>query len=169
MLKEQILIAITGHRDMLKRKGLKEEVSEYFDELIVKHKDKEIVLLSPLAEGADMFVVKVFLEKKKKHKNLRLLIPLPFKKEHYVKAFSRIRKKEFLKLSREADGIFQIPSMGDPPYVELGKYLVNISDILLALWDGTFNGREGGTGDVVSYGQNMGIELKHVVCERRFG
>jgi len=156
-LKKQILIALTGHRNIVKQKRLKAEVSEYFDELIAKHGNKEIVLLSPLFDGANILVVKVFLEKHKKHKNLRLVVPLPFEKERYIKGLNRIRKKEFLKFSKQADGIFQIPSMGDPAYVELGKYLVNISDILLAVWDGTFNEIEDCADDTVAYGQQMYI------------
>jgi uncharacterized phage-like protein YoqJ len=166
MMKEQVLIAITGHRDMLETERLKEEIDEYFEQLIARNQNKEIILLSPLAEGADRYVVEIFLEKQKKDKNLRLVVPLPFEEKQYAKEFNKASQKEFFKLLNQADGKFQIPSMGDPPYLELGKYLANICHVLLAVWDGTFNGKEGGTADVVAYGRNMNLEFKHIACSR---
>jgi len=48
----------------------------------------------------------------------------------------------------------------------LGVYIAQASDVLLALWDGIFNGKAGGTGDVVEYARNMRWEVVHFVCER---
>jgi hypothetical protein len=36
----------------------------------------------------------------------------------------------------------------------------------LALWDGTFNAKLGGTGDIVAYARDGGKEVVHFLCER---
>jgi len=51
-------------------------------------------------------------------------------------------------------------------YLDVGRYVVDESNILLALWDGTFNGKIGGTGDVVNYSKSLGHEVVHILCER---
>lgn len=163
-MKEKITVAITGHRDMVETDALKEEVSAYFDGLLTK--SRELTLLSPLADGADRFVAEVFLEKQQTHPHLSLVVPMPFSQERYMDDFDTASKQEFLELLAKADGAFQVPSMGDTPYAELGKYLVNVCDELLALWDGTYNGKAGGTGDVVGYAKNMQKSVVHLQCER---
>ena len=164
-MKKKITVAITGHRDMVETEELRQKVLGFFTELLGKN--DELVLLSPLADGADRFVAKIFLELQKEHKHLSLIVPMPFSQERYMLDFDEASQKEFLELLEAADGSFQIPSRGDKPYQELGKYIVNVSDTLLALWDGTYNGKAGGTGDVVEYAQGMGkAEVVHFLCER---
>ena len=46
--------------------------------------------------------------------------------------------------------------------------MANKSDILLALWDGTFNNKSGGTGDIVNYARGMDKKVVHFLCERKF-
>jgi uncharacterized phage-like protein YoqJ len=162
-MKKKTTIAITGHRDMIETEELKQSVFKFFEEKI--EQSDELVLLSPLADGADRFVAKIFLELQKEHDGLRLVVPMPFGQERYMEDFDEKSKEEFLELLARADGSFQIPSMGDSPYAELGKYIVNVSDVLLALWDGTYNGKAGGTGDVVTYSRGR-VELVHFLCER---
>ena len=161
--KEKKTIAITGHRDMIETDELKKKVSLFFDNLIKEN--KELTLLSPLADGADRFVAKIFLAKQKEHKHLSLITPMPFYKERYLEDFDETSKQEFFELLEGADNSFQVPNLTNLGYVDLGKYIVNSCDVLLALWDGTFNGKAGGTGDVVNYAQGK-AKLVHFVCER---
>ena len=164
-MKEKLTLAITGHRDIIETEELRRDVKTYFEKLIKENETTEITLLSPLADGADRFVAKIFLELQKEHEGLGLVVPMPFSKERYLLDFDERSKKEFLALLEKVDGAFQIPSMGDKPYAELGRYIVNVSDVLLALWDGTYNGKAGGTGDVVAYSYGR-VELVHFLCER---
>jgi len=164
-MKKKITIAITGHRDMVETEELRQKVFKFFESYL--DQSEELTLLSPLADGADRFVAKIFLELQKKHKHLSLIVPMPFTQERYMLDFDEASKKEFLELLEVSDGAFQIPSMGDAPYQELGKYIVNVTDVLLAMWDGTYNGKAGGTGDVVEYAQCMNrVEVVHFLCER---
>ena len=165
-MKRRIIVAVTGHRDIVETEELSQKVFRFFEELLAK--SEELVLLSPLADGADRFVAKIFLELQKRHEHLLLIAPMPFSKERYMRDFDQASKEEFLELLEVVNDSFQIASMGDKPYQELGKYIVNVSDTLLALWDGTYNGKAGGTGDVVEYAQGMGkAKVVHFLCERQ--
>ena len=165
-MKKRITVAITGHRDIIETEEIEKAVSLFFEALI--EESQEIILLSPLADGADRFVAKIFLKLQKEYSHLRLVVPMPFSKERYMLDFDEASKVEFEELLTQADGNFKIPSFGDQPYRGLGKYMVSVSDYLLALWDGTYNGKAGGTGDVVEYATWMDFaELVHIRCERQ--
>ena len=163
-MKNRITVAITGHRDMVETQELREKVSDFFDELIVQ--TKELLLLSPLADGADRFVAEIFLEKQEKCKTLSLLVPMPFGLERYLEDFDEESKEEFLEFADRAKKVFAVERVSKSGYLDVGRYVVDESDTLLALWDGTFNGKVGGTGDVVNYAKSLGHEVVHILCER---
>jgi len=163
---KKITLAITGHRDMIENDDLKQEVGDYLDDIIVHNPQSEIVLLSPLADGADRFVAKLFLERKHRHSNLKLIVPMPHELERYLEDFDEASKIEFLKFGDEAEKRFSVPRVSKSAYLDVGRYVVDHADIVLALWDGTFNGKIGGTGDVVNYARSINKELVHFLCER---
>ena len=165
-MKKRITLAITGHRDMIERDELKQELNDYLDEIITHNSKSKIVLLSPLAEGADRFVAKLFLEKKEKHKNLQLIVPMPYERERYLKDFDQASTLEFLAMVKQAGRSFAVPHLSQSAYLDVGRYVVDNADILLALWDGTFNGKVGGTGDIVNYARTQNREVLHFLCER---
>jgi len=161
----KITLAITGHRDIVETEALKNEVTAYFENIVSQNQEGEIILLSPLADGADRFVAKIFLELKKKYDGLSLVVPMPFGQERYEEDFDESSKEEFLDFLAKADSVFAVKRVTESGYVDVGRYVVDNSDILLALWDGTFNGKAGGTGDVVEYARGR-AKLVHFVCER---
>jgi len=163
-MKEKTTIAITGHRDMIETEELKQKVFKFFEEKL--EQSSELVLLSPLADGADRFVAKIFLELQKEHNGLSLVVPMPFGQERYMEDFDEKSKEEFLDFLQKADAVFAVKRVSESGYVDVGRYVVDESDVLLALWDGTYNGKLGGTGDVVEYAKTMGKELVHFLCER---
>ena len=165
-MKKKITIAITGHRDIIETEELRRDVKVYFEKLIEVNKTAEIILLSPLADGADRFVAKIFLEKQKEHQNLKLIVPMPFGQERYEEDFDESSKEEFLDFWQKADSVFPVKRVSDSGYVDVGRYVVDKSDVLLALWDGTFNGKAGGTGDIVTYAKGLGCEVVHFLCAR---
>ena len=55
-----INIAITGHRDIIITKQLKSDLKSFFKKL--KPKYQTVILLSPLADGADRLVADIYLE-----------------------------------------------------------------------------------------------------------
>jgi len=155
------VIAVTGHRDIVVTELLKEAVKHYFEDMAQKY--DEIVLLSPLAVGADQLVAKVALE----YDNITLEVPMPFHQERYLETFDVSSRENFLRLSQEAKHLFVVPPVYKYPYENLGRYMVEYSDVLLALWDGTINGKKGGTADVVGYAKSQNKPVKHLPVKRK--
>ncbi len=166
-MENSITIGVTGHRDVVENRQLKKKVKVYFKKLIAQNPKAEITLLSPLADGADRFVAKLFLAEQKKHKNLRLVVPMPFTQERYMEDFDEVSKKEFLELLDLADGSFQAPTFGDKSaYLGVGLYIIQAVDTLIAVWDGTDNEKVGGTAHIVLSIRGQ-CELVHIKCKRR--
>jgi len=151
------IIGVTGHRDIVVTNKLKEEIEDFFIDL--KNKKEKIKLLSPLADGADRLVADIYLRvfRDKAH----LIVPMPFSKEIYINDFSKDSREEFLNYLKLADKYFEVENSENDNYKSVGVYVVDNSDILLALWDGTFNNKSGGTGDIVKYAKEIGKEIIH--------
>lgn len=143
-------IGIVGHRNLDKRciEAYKKQVFEKLSELKQKHHD--IMLLSPLADGADRLAVYEAMKL-----NISYIAVLPIPKECYEDDFNRASKIEFEKLLNRADAMLTLsaiePFHRDMQYEAAGKYISDTSDILLALWDGEENHLQGGTSETVKY------------------
>jgi len=158
-----ITIGITGHRDIVETKQLKQDIRTFFEEL--KTQNQETKLLSPLAEGADRLVADIYLEVFKE--KAKLIVPMPFDQERYMEDFDVASQKEFLEYLDRADEVFEVKNSQGCHYKSLGVFVADESDVLLALWDGTFNAKSGGTGDIVAYAKSEGREVVHFLCERK--
>ncbi len=146
-----LVFAITGHRDIANKdiECLKEKVGNVFSEYKTKYPNTDIVLLTALSEGADILVAEVAL-----NNNILVNVILPFEKEKYLEGFED--KDEVVKfndlISQANNEITLEPKENSGLcYDNLGKYLVNNCNILLALWDGENNSKIGGTSEVVNY------------------
>ena len=152
-------IAVTGHRNIVIDDKLIEEVNAFFVQMLKEY--KSITLLSALADGADQLVANYAL----KHQNIDLEVPLPMEKEAYLETL--INKENFLNLLQEAKSSYIIVKRCENPYENLGHYLIDNSDVLLALWDGTHNGKKGGTSDVVSSAKSQNHTVEHIISTRK--
>ena len=161
----KITVAVTGHRDVVVTQTLLDEIDTFFDVLCSKY--TEVRLLSPLAEGADSVVVEVFLAHQKDKTSCILEVPLPMDETVYIKSWSSISKKRYLHLCSEAKKIYVIPKVVEDPYENLGHYLVENAQILLALWDGKENHKIGGTAEVVNYAKSQNLWTTILSCSRQ--
>jgi uncharacterized phage-like protein YoqJ len=166
-MKQTITIGVTGHRDIIETKELHEKVVALFTDISTKYPNYKIKLLSPLADGADRYVAKIFLELKKRYPKWELIVPMPFHKKRYMEDFNEISKKEFLNYLNMATETYKVKNIENDNYKSLGYHIVENSHTLLALWDGTFNHKSGGTGDVVNYAKNRRKDIVHFYCERK--
>jgi len=161
-----IIIGVTGHRDL--RPGdiprLKDQVRAILEDLRLKYPATPLLVLSPLAEGADRLVAGVALDQ-----GARLVVPLPLPREEYERDFdTKESKEEFSELLSQAWKCFEIPLMKvsshasisdsgserDKQYTQVGAYVARHSHILIALWDGEPTGLQGGTGQIVNFKLN---------------
>jgi hypothetical protein len=158
-----IIIGVTGHRDLRPADipQLQARVGQIIRELLEKYPNTPLLVLSPLAEGADRLVAKVAL-----HQGARLAVPLPLPSCEYERDFSTAEsKKEFQTLLKQAWKCFELPLVHgntlasvkeygparDKQYALVGAYVAQHSHILIALWDGTHADLVGGTGQIVDF------------------
>lgn len=188
-----IVFGITGHRDLRPEDipELKEKIKSIFinvrNELsgslkiyktyskILPFSNKKralnqqsgqtpFILISPLAEGADLLAAKAALELGW----IDLVVPLPMPKDEYVKDFTTLESRnEFEDLLKKAKISFELPlpdmgrdenepvmpeiSLRDRQYDQVGAYVARHSQILIALWDGLEKENSFGTSRTVKY------------------
>jgi len=157
-------VGITGHRDIVQTFQLKQDIKQLFMNLYLKN--EEVQLLSPLADGADRLVANIYLEIFKE--KAKLIVPMPFNQDRYMEDFDSKSKEEFKAYLKIAEDVIEVENTQGCNYKSVGVYVADNSDILLALWDGIFNHKFGGTGEIVEYARDEGKEVVHFVCERMF-
>ena len=152
-----LVIGVTGHRDLRAqdRPALASRVSAIVATFLERYPHTPLVLLSSLAEGADRLVAWAALEK-----GVRLIVPLPMPKALYEEDFQEADSRaEFAELLHRAERWFALPlpdgvdeeavrehgEARDRQYVRVGAYIASHSQILIALWDGTYTNLAGGT------------------------
>ncbi len=149
-----ITIGITGHRNIHEDAvgAISDKLREFFRRLKETYPDSPLILISPLAEGADQLVASLALEM-----GMGLLAVLPMEQAEYKKDF------EGESVNQTFDGLlnqsvlcktlldFDPVDQRNLCYANVGKWVVDNSDIVLALWDGDLNELTGGTGEIVNY------------------
>ncbi|MCB1684874.1 MAG: hypothetical protein KDI31_10320 [Pseudomonadales bacterium] len=194
-----LVVGVTGHRDLpVEEQALiKSRIREFFLELRRDYPELPLLVMTPLAEGADRIAAVVAHEL-----GIPISILLPMPLALYERDFtgdSLVEFKEMLTLGERVElplleGTDRVAVAGsgrvrDLQYAQLGAYLAAHSHILLAIWDGKPSTSPGGTGHVVKFHQHDVIELiaegqhrspidftedesdlvYHVVCSRREG
>ena len=157
-----LTIGVTGHRNLLADElpGLRERVREFLEDLAGRFPGLELTLVSGLAEGADQLVAEVALEMGLPH-----VAVLPFAADEYARDFTQaeavdtfhalLAQSEVIELppmpGSSAEAIRLDTSFRDRQYAQLGVFISNHCQVLLALWDGQEADGVGGTGAVVNY------------------
>lgn len=90
-----IVIGVTGHRDIAKKDfdALKNQISKIYTYLTVKYPSTPLILLTPLADGADRLVADVALNKNFSDK-ITTCVPIPMDEEDYKKTFGLTLKEK---------------------------------------------------------------------------
>ena len=159
------MVGVTGHRDIRAedRDALERRVRGILLNLRKDYPATPLILLSPLAEGADRLAARAALDGRV---GARLIVPLPMPQAMYEEDFSSPGSlAEFRELLGKAHRSFEIPPASgnteanirthgahrDRQYEAVGKYIAQQSQILIALWDGADRGLVGGTASIVRF------------------
>jgi hypothetical protein len=179
-----LVIGVTGHRDLRDedRPALTDSLRRLFRRLTTPHdphlarrhrraghahgahvlrSPTPLLLLTPLAEGADRLVAHVALEF-----GARLVVPLPVPRTEYEQDFATpASRDEFAALLSPAHTVrvIDLPRVpaghGEPldaethrllQYTLAGAYVARHAQVFIALWDGEPPDKPGGTGDIVA-------------------
>lgn len=160
-----LVVGVTGHRDIRAddRDALERRVRGILLTLRKDYLATPLILLSPLAEGADRLAARAALDGRV---GARLVVPLPMPQAMYEEDFSTPGSLgEFRELLGKAHYSFVIPLAAgnseaslrtrgphrDRQYEAVGKYIAQQSQILIALWDGVDRGLVGGTASIVRF------------------
>lgn len=157
----------------------KQDIFNLFDKasrkaiLSAKQTPITLSILTPLAEGADRLIAKEAL----KLPGSRLEVVLPLAKEDYRKDFeteascgefealqSRARRPVALRktLLRKEFTDDEQTAIRRQAYAEVGRYVVQHSDLLIAIWDGQESGGIGGTADIIEYAKKRRCPVIHI-------
>jgi len=178
-----LTIGVTGHRDLVEEElpALHQQVRAFFDGLRAEYPGLELQLLSPLAAGADQLAAEVALEC-----DIPVIVPMPMPVAEYEQDFAPGAAREKFHALLKRSEVIRLPVMDPEPgarpseaafdrerqYAEVGIFVSNHCQILLALWDGKPADQPGGTGAVVNYhltgvmpGYSVGEESPNLLAD----
>ena len=148
-------IGVTGHQDIPPH--ALEYVSRGINRVLDDVNDN-LVGVTSLAAGADQLFASRVVER-----GGRLEVVLPCK--GYEKTFSRPEDLKNFHALRERAAAIEILSFdrpSDEAYLAAGCRVVDLSEVLLAVWDGQPPKGKGGTADIVEYARRQGVQLEIV-------
>lgn len=123
-----------------------------------------LVVVSPLAEGADRLVAHAALAN-----GFPLHCPLPFARDEYERDFTtEASRREYRALLARAATVRELPgtrAREGEAYAAVGRVVVNESDVLLAIWDGEPARGDGGTARVVEDALNRAVPVVWLASE----
>jgi len=168
-----LVIGVTGHRDLRADDiaALESQVRKALEGLKTTYPSTPLLLLSPLAEGADRLVARVALTL-----GIRLIAPLPLRRTLYEEDFGpegSFSRAEFAELLERAGDWFELPVVAgtseddirkpgparDRQYAQVGGYVARHSQILVALWDGISRSLTGGTSQIIRFKLEGGDDI----------
>ncbi len=155
---------MTGHRSeaLAGAEGavLRTQVRNVLEAIQQHAASQRVVVISPLAAGADQIVAEEALAL-----GWELHAPLPFPHQVYAEDFDELTKMRFRSLLERASAVIELPGTRATPataraaYAAVGNQVVNDSDLLLAIWDGDDGRGEGGTFDVITMARERNIPI----------
>lgn len=162
---EQVLIGVTGHRFLQHPAQIGEMIDRVIDYIQQTCPACSLTLLSPLAEGADRLVAKRLLARD----GARLIAIMPMRIAEYMIDFETTASKdEFNQLLQRAAEVINLEerSSREKAYFAAGQYILDGSDLLIALWDGRPSKGVGGTAEIVALARERGMPLAWIRVAR---
>jgi hypothetical protein len=167
----RIIIGVTGHRRLNNELLLSEKIQDVLKRITklappMNNTPLILSILSPLAEGADQLVVREILD----IPGSELEVVLPLEKDDYFEDFeSDESKAEFEKYVSQAIHSRQLPSPStrNEAYEQVGRFVVDHCDVLIALWNGKPAAGQGGTAEIVEYARKKMCPIFWIHTEDR--
>lgn len=115
-----------------------------------------LVGVTSLAVGADQLLARLVLER-----GGTIHVVLPF--ADIERSFSPEHVPAYRELARQATvEVLATPGTDEDAYFAAGQRVVELSDIVLAVWNGEPAKGKGGTANVVAYAIRRGVPLIHI-------
>lgn len=147
-------IGITGHQRIPSsaRRFIEERVRDFLTEA-----GTDLVGISALAAGADQLFAREVIAL---GGSLHVVVPAT----GYEETFSAAKRISYERLLSRAATVERLPypTPSEEAFLGAGERVVQLSDLLVAVWNGLPAQGKGGTGDVVSYAQKRGVPVRIV-------
>lgn len=148
-------VGITGHQHL----GSEETISWISSvlESVIDQSNIDVGITS-LAVGADQLFAEVL---KKKH--IRYIVIIP--SDEYEKTFKdRNHVEKYRDLLHSASDTMKMsfPEPSETAFYAAGKEMVNLADLIIAIWDGRPAKGLGGTADIVQYTCSIRKKVIHI-------
>jgi len=162
-------VGVTGHRRLPDDPALTAQIDHALDRILelaprAQSTPTRLTIISPLAEGADRLVAGRVLQRM----GAELEVPLPLSEDDYLSDFSTdTSKEEFHDFLDRADVVNELPHCDsrDEAYEQVGRYIVERSDVLIALWDGLPPRGLGGTARIVAFARQRKLPVLWIKTE----
>lgn len=173
-------VGITGHRAKALGDGLPGVVRDRLDQIFANLKqasaelhrreqgifdevEPALRLHTPLATGSDQLAAQ-----SARANGFHLRALLPFKVSDYLKDFRGAELEEFNEYLADADNVMCLPGdrTAHDAYVLVGKAVIAVSDVIVAIWDGEPGNGPGGTAHVVELALREGVPVIHLHIDR---
>lgn len=162
-----VIIGVTGHRFLTELDEVTAGVDRALHRIEAAFDAPPTAVISLLAQGADRLVVQRVLTR---CPAAELIVPLPLPQADYVTDFPSLESRDvFLDLLSRADRVITLPTSPsrDEAYAAAGRYVLDHSDVLVAVWDGKPAQGTGGTAEIVAEARNRGHPLAWVHAGNR--
>ena len=146
-----MIVGVTGHqkRDGVNWNWVKESLSSCLKKYPVKG------AFTSLAEGTDQIFAEAAMALSI---SVSAVIPLDDYESFFSPSGLAVYRRLILKSTTVCLHSNQRPEQA---FMDAGRYVVDHSDILFAVWDGHHAEGLGGTGDIVIYAQSLGKNILH--------
>lgn len=149
-------IGISGHQN-LDNKSDWDWVKLQIDKIILTDLHSPLTGISSLAIGADQIFAKSILEHRGK---LIAIIPFPEYQETFLNPTDKELYFSILKVAKPV--VLEKKGSSEQSFFEAGKKVVEMSDLMIAVWDGKPAEGLGGTADIVRYVKQINKRLIHI-------
>jgi hypothetical protein len=158
-----VAIGVTGHRQF-EVADASQRIDRLLDDIIG---DRRPLVVSSLAEGADRLVVELVLSRP----GARLTAVLPMAPDEYEHDFDGPGSvAEFRRLLAKAESVsvadVDAHATRDQAYEVAGRSVVELCDILIAVWDSAASRGRGGTAEIVEHARRVGRRVEVVAVMR---
>lgn len=148
-----MIVGVTGHRRLADEGWVGEAIGAVLSQV-----PRPLVGISSLASGADQLFAGLVLAL---GGELRAVLPFPEYEEDFAPGVERDRYRALLARAAHVEVLAEQPTKPES-YLAAGKRVVDLSDLVVAVWDGKAGKGVGGTADAVRYARATGTSVLHV-------
>jgi hypothetical protein len=178
-IQRELIIGVTGHRLHkldLDSPHVLSSIRNTLREITNAFPEHKLIVMSPLAEGADRLVASIAMEEF----DMALHVPLPLPYELYHTDFETNESlEEFKVLVGKAEHYFELPmkfgtqeqlasnlegapnELRNKQYALAGAHIVERCDELIAVWDEMPSAGTGGTAQIVEWRRSRNVEPEY--------